>query len=202
MLVDAADRGHLARGAGEEDLGRPVQLVGHDDPLHHLDAAVPGQAHDRAPGDAVEKTVGYRRVQRVVAEDEEDVGAGRLGDAPAPVQHQRVLEPVPLGGVLGQGADHVKPRRLGLHRGGLGRRAAPFGRLQPDALHARLGREIRRPRPGGDGQMDPGRLRRDAHHLAAAPGQGPDVAVDDGIGRAHLVAGGVDLGGAVRQLKA
>ena len=48
-----------------------------------------GELDHRLPGDAVEEAVGDRRVQLAVL-DEEDVGAGALGDAALPVEHQRV----------------------------------------------------------------------------------------------------------------
>src|SRR4029077_19950010 len=43
-----------------------------------------------------------------------------------------------------------------------------------------------RPVPGGEGQMDLGRLRRDAHLLSTPPGDRPDVAVDDVVCRGPL----------------
>ena len=62
----------------------------------HLDPAAPRQVHHRAAGDPVEEAVGGRRVERAVA-NEEDVGAGRFGHAPAPVEHQGIVEAAVLG---------------------------------------------------------------------------------------------------------
>ena len=67
---------------------------------------------DAAAGDAVQEAVGRRGVDHPVAH-QEDVGAGRLGDVAAPVQHQGVGVALPLGRVLGDGADHVEAGRLG-----------------------------------------------------------------------------------------
>ena len=155
-----------------------------------------GQADDGAPRDAVEEAVRRRRVQHAVL-DEEDVGARAFGDAAAPVEHQGVGIAHALGAVLLQRADHVEPGGLGLGRRGRGVGPAILGDRQPDALEALLHGEVGAPIPGGDGQMDLGRLRRDAHHLAAAPGDRPHVAIGELVGLDRVAAGLVDLGHAV-----
>ena len=160
------------------------------------DPALLGQADHGAPRDAVEEAVRRRRVQHAVL-DEEDVGARALGDAAAPVEHQRVGIAHALGAVLLQRADHVEPGGLGLGRRGGGIGPAILGDRQPDALQPLLHGEVGAPVPGGDGQMDLGRLRRDAHHLAAAPGDRPHVAVGELVGLDRVAAGLVDLGHAV-----
>src|SRR6185437_9684436 len=191
--VDLADRRDLRRGAGEKDLLRLAELVRHDGALDDLDLAALGEADDGPPRDAVEEAIGLRRVQLAV-DREEDIGAGRFGDLAAPVQHQRVLVALGLGVVLGQRADHVEARGLRLGRRGVRRRPRPFGEFHADALEARLGREIGRPLPAGDGEVDLALLRRDAHLLGAAPGDRPDIAVGD-LHRRHRLAGRrLDLG--------
>ena len=58
------------------------------------------------------KQSGVGRVQHAVL-DEEDVGAGALGDPAAPVEHQRIGIARALGAVLLERADHVEAGRLG-----------------------------------------------------------------------------------------
>ncbi len=99
---------------------------------------------------------------------EEDIRAGRLGHLAAIVQHQRVLITGLLGGMFGEGADHVEARRLGMARRGVGGRPAPLGMGQANALH--LVGKIVAPMPDGDGQVDRVVLGRNAHHLRSAPG--------------------------------
>src|SRR3954464_5923742 len=82
--TDRIDRGNLRRAAGQEALLEALQLLGPDRPLDHLDAATAGEIHPRLPGDPVEEAVRRRRVEGIVAH-EEDVGAGPLGDLAAPV---------------------------------------------------------------------------------------------------------------------
>ena len=113
---------------------------------------------------------------------EEDVGAGRLGDLAAPVEHQRVGIALALGPVLLDGADHVEPGRLALDRRGARVGPAIVGDRQPQALRARGRIEIGAPVPGGDGDIDLGRLRGDAHLLAAAPGDRADIGVGQLVG--------------------
>src|SRR3546814_9623255 len=62
-------------------------------------------------------------------------------------------------------------------------RTAPVADLQAQALHLGLRREIARPFPDGDGDMNLVVLRRDAHHLGTAPGHRPHIAAR------HLVGG-------------
>ena len=192
MLVDFADRHDLGGGAGEEHFVGVGELFRHDHALDHLMAALTGEVHHRSPGDAVEKAVRRRRVQHAVLR-QEDIGAGGLGDLPAPIEHQRVVIAFRLDRMARQGADHVKSGGLGLDRRGVGRGAAPFRGLHADAALTLFVAEQIGPRPGGDGDMGGGDLGRDAHHFAAAPGDGPDIAVDDILRHDHFVAGGVDL---------
>ena len=130
---------------------------------------------------------------QLAVDDEEDVGAGRLGDLAAPVEHQRVMVAGGLRLVLRQGADHVQAGRLRMHR----RRARigppPVGNLQLDPFGAGFRIEVGRPLPHGDGDVDRVGLGRHAHHLGAAPGDRADVAVGDLVAQHHLAVGGVDL---------
>ena len=48
--------------------------------------------------------------------------------------------------------------------------------------------------PRGDRHVDGVLLRRDPHHLGAAPGDGAHIAVLDAVAAADFPAGGVDLG--------
>jgi hypothetical protein len=85
-----------------------------------------------------------------------------------------------------------------MHRRGPRIGPPPRRHAELDALHARLGIEIGRPLPGGDGDVDPVALGRDAHHLRAAPGDRADIAVDDVVGGQHVAVGLVELGLAER----
>src|SRR3546814_18107123 len=65
--------------------------------------------------------------------------------------------------------------------------------LHADALHPGVRREIGRPFPGGDREVDFRILRRNAHHLGPAPDDRADIPFGDALRRDHLVAGGVAL---------
>src|SRR6266481_3341378 len=86
---DLADGGHFGGRAGQKDLVSLGELRRHDRPLDHLDAAFASEADHRLAGYPVEKAVGCGGVQLPV-DDQEDVGAGALGEPAAPVEHQRV----------------------------------------------------------------------------------------------------------------
>src|SRR5207237_2983892 len=159
-----------------EALGKPGEFFRHDAPFDYLEAALAREGDHRLPGDAVEKAVGNRRVDFAVV-DEEDVGAGALGDAALPVEHHGVGIALALGDVLGNGADHVEPGGLGAHRRGRGIGTAVVGEVEPDTLEPFDGIEIARPLPGGDRKVDGVVLRRDPHHLRAAPGDGAHIGV-------------------------
>ena len=79
--------------------------------------------------------------------------------------------------MLGDGADHVEPGGLGLDRRAFRIGPAVIGEVELDALEPLFGVEIARPFPRGDGEMDGVVLRRDAHHLRAAPGHRPHIGV-------------------------
>src|SRR6201995_271334 len=51
-LRDLGDRRHLRGGARQEALGETVELIRHDAPLDHLDAAAPGEVHGGRSCDA------------------------------------------------------------------------------------------------------------------------------------------------------
>ena len=147
------------------------------------------------------KQSGVGRVDHPVP-DEEDVGAGRLGDIAAPVEHHGVGEALLLGGVLGDGADHVEAGGLGRGRRGLRRGALVLGPGQADALGLLLGLEVARPVPGGDRHVDLGVLGRDADHLRAAPGDRPDIGSRSGRSwRRSSLQACVDLGHRERDLE-
>ncbi len=132
---------------------------------------------------------------------EEDVGAGGLGDLPAPVEHERVGIARPLGFMFLDGADHVEPGRLARGRRGarIGPAVMPEGELQ--AFGARGGIEIRSPIPGGDGDIGLGHLRGDAHLLAAAPGDGAHISFGELVGAQHLARRLVELGHRIGNLE-
>src|ERR1051325_2626219 len=79
--------------------------------------------------------------------------------------------------VLGDGADLVEAGGLGSGRRGLRRRALVDRPFQANALFQQLRREVGRPGPASDREVYLGLLRRDAHLLAAAPGDGADIEV-------------------------
>src|SRR5262245_27197079 len=134
-MRDLRDRRHFGGAAGDEAFREAVKLVRHDAPLDHLDAAPFGELDRGLPRDAVEKAVGDRGVDLAVL-DEEDVGAGALGDAALPVEHHGVRIALALGLVLGDGADRVEAGGLGARGccGGIG--PAIVGKIEPDALEA------------------------------------------------------------------
>ena len=75
------------------------------------------------------------------------------------------------------------------------------GDIEPDALHPLGGVEIARPFPDGDAEVDRVVLRRDAHHLRAAPGDRPHIGVGEMVSLQHFGLGGVDLRDAERHLE-
>ncbi len=139
-------------------------------------------------------------MQRAVL-GEEHVRARRLGHVAAIIVHQRVLAAGRLGGVLGERADHVEASRLRLagDRPGVG--PAPLGDLQADAPRAKRTVEVARPRPDRDGAVDRVLLRRNAHHLRAAPGDRAEIGVGEPGAGERLLLGGGDLVLAKRDLK-
>ena len=161
--------------------------------MHHLEALRPGKVDYRPAGDAVQEAIRLGCMENPVL-DEEYIGARGLGDIAAPVQHHGVGETFPLGGVLGDGADHVKAGRLGGCRRGVGRRAAVLGPGERDALGFLVGIEIAGPIPDGDGDMDGRILGRDADRLGPAPGDRPHIAIGQAVARAGFLAGRIDLG--------
>jgi hypothetical protein len=168
--------------------------------LDHLEALGLGDGDHRAAGDAVQEAVGLGRVQHAVL-DEEHVGAGRLGHIAAIVEHHRVGITVLLGGVLGDGADHVEAGGLGGDRGGLGVGALVLGPGQADALGLGGRVEVAGPFPHGDGHVDLGLLRRNTDHFAAAPGDRAHIAVIQVVLGGRRLAGLVDLGHRVGDLE-
>ena len=78
---------------------------------------------------------------------------------------------------------------------------AIVGEIELDALEPLLGIEIARPFPAGDGEMDGVGLRRDAHHLRAAPGDRADIGLFLAVLLQHQFLGGVDLGDRIGDLE-
>ncbi|AHF86782.1 hypothetical protein RLEG3_25645 [Rhizobium leguminosarum bv. trifolii WSM1689] len=60
---------------------------------------------DGLASDAVQEAIRGRRVNDAVF-DEEDVGAGRLSDLAATIEHHRIRVALGFGGVLGNRVDH------------------------------------------------------------------------------------------------
>ncbi len=133
---------------------------------------------------------------------QEDVGAGAFRHLAAIVQHERVGIARPLRLVLRQRADHVEAGRLRVGRRGFRRGPLPFRPAEPDALLEQLRREIGRPLPDRDGEVNLVLLRRHAHHLAAAPRHRADIGVLQLHRLQDLQAGGIDLRDAVGDLEA
>ena len=181
-----------AADARDEAFAEGRQLVGHDAALGHLDAAPAGELDHRLTRQAVEEAIGGRRVEDAVL-DEEDVGARAFGDAALPVEHEGVGVAAPLRAMFGDRADHVEARGLRARR--RGRRVGPtiLGDVETDALHALRGIEIARPLPGRDREMDLVVLGRNAHHFRAAPGDRPQIGVDETVLGEREGLGRVDL---------
>ena len=156
--------------------------------LDHLDAIDFGALDHGLPGNAVEEAVRGRGVQRTIL-DEENVGTRALSDVAAPVEHDRVVEALRLGLVLGDSTDHVQPRRLGVDRCTLGRGPLVLCPLQLDPGHAGFGVEVGAHVPANDRDVGRGLLGRDRHHFRPAPGDRADVSVgkalrlERGVGR-------------------
>ena len=172
----------------------------HDHPLHDFYLLAAGQTHDHAPGDAIQKAIRRGRVQLTI-HHEEDIGAGAFGDLTTPIHHQRIIETLRLGFVLGERADHVKPRRLAGGRRGFRMRALPTGDVEADPLHAIIAEQIG-PCPGGDHEMDFGLLRRDRKLLGTTPRKRTDIGIHQPVGGHNIAAGLIDLISGVGNLKA
>src|SRR5262245_45374230 len=192
-MRDLRDRRHFGGTAGDEAFREAGELIGHDAPLDHLDAAPLGELDRGLAGDAVQETVGDRRVNLAVL-DEEDIGASALGDAALPVEHHGIRIAFTFCLVLGNGADRVEAGGLGERGRGLGIGPAIVGKIEPDALEALHRIEVARPLPGGDGEMNLVVLRGDAHLLGTAPGDRPHIGVFLAVSFEHQALGRVDLG--------
>ncbi|MNF98892.1 hypothetical protein D3C84_817690 [compost metagenome] len=160
----------------------------------------PGEFDHGLPGDAVEKTVRHRRVQRP-ALDEEHIGAGGFSDMATPVEHQGVVVAVVLGVVLAQRGNLIMPGCLGFEGAAARWRTAPRRGFQANAGHACRRVEIARPLPAGDRHMHAIETRRGGNHLAAAPGHRPQITVDDVVAMQQLATGRFELGGFKRDRK-
>ncbi len=110
-LRDLGHRRDLRRGAGDEALGEAGQLIRHDAPFDHFDAAPLREINHGATCDAIQEAVRRRRVNFALTDDE-DIGAGSLSHPVLPVEHDRVGLALTLGNVLGDRADHVEPSGL------------------------------------------------------------------------------------------
>ena len=150
--------------------------------------------------DAVEETVGDRRVNFAVL-DEENVRAGAFGDAAFPVQHHGVGIAFALGPVLGDGADHVEAGRLGKARRGLADRAG-------DSRQGRAGFLSAAARDRNSSAIPSSRWRDgwccsapNAHHFGAAPGDRTDIGFLPAVFVDHQLFGGVDLGDRIGNFK-
>ena len=111
-------------------------------------------------------------MQDIVAH-KEDIGPRGLRHLAAIIQHQRIRITGFFRSMLGECADHVEARGLGMTGRGIRGRTAPFGMRQADALH--LVGKIIAPRPDSHGEMDRIVLGRNAHHLGTTPGDRPDI---------------------------
>ncbi len=89
-----------------------------------------------------------------------------------------------------------------MRRGRFRRRTFIFRKIQADALLALLHVKIGRPFPGRDREVDFILLRRNAHHLGAAPGDGTQIAVHQPLRLQCHTTGLVDFLNCVRNLKA
>ncbi len=133
--------------------------------------------------------------------DEEDVGPRRLGDVAAVIGHQRIVVAGPLGLMLGEGADQIEARRLGVHRGHVRRRLPPLGVGHPNALLGGLGVEVAGPVPRRHGDMDLGLAGGHAGLLRAAPGDRADIGAVQPLAGHRVLAGLFDLGHAERHVE-
>src|SRR5689334_24634091 len=95
LADDLANRGYLGRRAGQKHFLGFGELLRHDRPLNHLDAALPCQTDHRLSGYAVEKAIRAGCVKLAI-DDEKDVGSRPFGELAPPVEHQRVIASVGL----------------------------------------------------------------------------------------------------------
>ena len=170
-------RRDLGGRAGHEYLVGLGQLLRPDRALDHLDAARPGEADHGLARDAVQETVRRRRVQPALP-GEKDVGPGALRHQP-PASRASARRHSP--GPRLRACSSCRSCRAPPPWRERGRYPAPDGRhLAVLSLMPRVrasGREIGRPLPDRDRDMDGGLLRRHPHHLAAAPRHRPHVGV-------------------------
>ena len=134
--------------------------------------------------------------------DEENIRTRRLGDLAAPVEHQRIVISSVGRSMFRQGADHIKSSRLRPCRRGIRRRSPPLRDVQTQTLRQCFITEVGAPLPCCDRKMRLGLLCRDAHLLGAAPGNRPNVAVGQTIGRNRRFDGRVDRIDRPRQVEA
>ena len=136
---------------------------------------------------SAQRTIGGGRVELAV-DRKEHIRPRRFGQKSAMIVHHCVVVAFLLRLVLRQGADHVETGGFGMNRRRFGRRALPVRDREANSAHLGFRREIARPVPGRDCNMDRVVLSRDTHHLAATPGNRPDVSVDNAVGGHHVIA--------------
>src|SRR3981081_2087918 len=199
MPVDRAHRYDLGSRAAQEYLAGLGQFLRPHGTLLDRPAALSGEAHPGAAGDAVEK--GHRRWRHhLVVDHQEDVGARRFGEVALPVEHQRIVEPGLQRAVLLDAADDVEARLLGVARREIGRWAAIFRHGDVDAGVARHHRQPALLGPRRDGEMHRRADARDAHDLRAAPGDRAYVTGLQAIRLHHGAGRLLDLGARPRDL--
>jgi hypothetical protein len=187
-VVDLADGHHLGRGPGEEGLVGGVQVEPGEVPFMDLIPLIPGDGHDRVPGDAVQTPGRHRRGEQHAVPGDEHVLAGPIGHESGEVQHDGLVVAALQGLHLGQAGVEVLAGGLRSRREDVLVGALPGRDLDPDTGLHRVVPEVQPPGPHGDGHVD---LRRQGvqAHLAVAPvHQRTDVA------DLHLVGadGGLD----------
>src|SRR5262249_20755257 len=94
LAVDAADRGELARGAGEEQLVRRVQHLARQPLLDHRDRKVARDLDDARARDAGEDRRADGRREEAAVLHEEEVLAAAFADVALDVEDESFVVPV------------------------------------------------------------------------------------------------------------
>ena len=110
IRANFGDRRNFCRRSCDEAFAEIFHLLRHNGTLDNLKPACARQIHHRAPRDTIQKAIWLRRVQNTVIH-KKNIGSGRLGDAAAPVKHQRIGIAFAFGGMFRQRTNHIQARR-------------------------------------------------------------------------------------------
>ena len=173
--ADFGNRRHLGAGAADKAFLEAVEFVRHDAPLDQLDAAPAREVDHRAPRDAVEEAVGDRRMQHASAGRKYSPPYIRRRGPASRASSRRRSRPARRG--AWRWCRSYRGRRPWRGPARSADRAAGIRRCRAGCLSfsARCRTCSASPRPRW--RREWWVLRRDGHHLAAAPGDRTDIAI-------------------------